>query len=341
MQEQNLSTICNIAYVDKNGNSHINASSKPSNIDAIPYPLWDAFPMESYALSTIGINQSNNSRGMQLISSRGCINKCTFCHRIGKGERFRKVFNVVSEMKYLYDFYNVTYFTFLDELLIVSLDRLKEFARCLELFDLLGKIKFNAGGIRSNVVTDEIASLFEHIGCQYMTIGFESMSEDVLKKMRKNVTPEDNIRCLEILRKHKIHVGINFIWGMPGDTEKTLRQNADTLKKYNTYGELRTIRPVTPYPGSELFTIAVEQGMLLGPDDFFNKFNNSDLISVNFTDLPIEKMYECLFEINSELIIDHHEHIGGNPEEDIKHLYDLYFNDFTSFRGFRKYERKE
>ena len=43
-------------------------------------------------------------------------------------------------------------------------------------------------------------------------------------------------------------------------------------KKIQLYGQVRTIRPVTPYPGCPLYYEAIEKGLLEGPDDFYNKF---------------------------------------------------------------------
>ena len=60
--------------------------------------------------------------------------------------------------------------------------------------------------------------------------------------------------------KYDIRMGINFIWGIMSDNKDTLRESVDFIKKYNTYAELRTIRPITPYPGSELYYYAISRG---------------------------------------------------------------------------------
>ena len=88
---------------------------------------------------------------------------------------------------------------------------------------------------------------------------------------------------------------------------------------------------------------AIEMGLLKGPDDFFEKFKNSDLISVNFTDLPTEECHRLLFAANTELITDHFLKTKGDMREAknmIDAFYGLYFEKEYKFRGARHYERK-
>jgi len=44
-----------------------------------------------------------------------------------------------------------------------------------------------------------------------------------------------------------------LLWNNIADNEETLTKAVEFLKKYNTYSEIRTIKPVTPYPGSALY----------------------------------------------------------------------------------------
>ena len=116
------------------------------------------------------------------------------------------------------------------------------------------------------------------------------------------------------------------------------------LKKYNTYGQLRTVRPVTPYPGSQLFHDSLEKGFLKDPDDFFEKFKNSDLITVNFLDIPTDVAHRLLFKANTELILDHYIKTNGNMDDAksvIDAFYGLYFKKQYKFRGARHYNREE
>jgi len=320
-------------------------------LDTIPFPAWDLFPMDKYINCIQYQEMDPKEKSMQIVTSRGCINKCTFCSRTVKGIRLRSPQNIVKEMKELYDRYNITYFEIQDELFIPQKKRLLGFIDELKKADLLGKVKY-AISIRADLVKDETVRLLKGSGCKFISIGFESVTQEVLDEMKKNVTVEDNYNAARILKKHNMLFGINFIWGMPSDNEETLQKSVNFMKKFNSYSELRTIRMITPYPGSELYYDALDQGLLSGPQDFFDKFKNSDLITVNFTKYSTEDCYKMLFEANCELINDHFmkrdgwcfEKFDNAPDRlsMIQDFHDLYFGtgDKRKFRGARHYEKK-
>jgi len=167
--------------------------------------------------------------------------------------------------------------------------------------------------------------------------------------MNKHTTIEQNIKAIELSKEMGFETtGLNFIWGNPGDTEKTLKDNVELIKKYQDYTQLRTIRPVTPYPGCKLYYDAIAEGKLEGAKDFFEKFKNSDLITVNFTEYSLEKCYKLLFDTNRDLIVDYYSNLHNRTGEKnsitrdtlIKNFYELYFEGKTNFRGARHYGKK-
>jgi anaerobic magnesium-protoporphyrin IX monomethyl ester cyclase len=96
---------------------------------------------------------------------------------------------------------------------------------------------------------------------------------------------------------------------------------------------MRTIRPVTPYPGSPLYYYAMEKGLLKDCNDFYeNKHINSDLLAVNFTDLTDDEFHEALLESNSMLLDNYIEKLRLSYNKQMK---DLYCGHNAGFRGFR------
>lgn len=336
-----FSNVKGIAY-QINGKIYTNEKRKPIfHLDSIPFPAWSLFPMDRYTTCLNLFNMEKDDKVLGILTSRGCVGKCSFCYRMEKGIRVRSIDNVIEEMKILKERYGVNYFFIQDELFVFSKKRIFEFAKALQKNNL--KIKF-ACDCRVDIFDEEIAKCMVDIGCQFFDFGFESADQEVLNKMHKKVTVEQNIRAAEIVNKFKgIGMGLNFLWGNFGDTEKTIRKNVDFIKKYNTYHHLRTIKPVTPYPGSPLYYEAIKMGKLKGPEDFFEKFKNSDLLTVNFTNIPDENFYQLLLEANKELIINHYKNTQGNINEAnelIETFRKLYSGEIKNFRGARHYERK-
>jgi len=339
----NLKDVKGIAFRDENKVT-VNERVLPvKNLDEIPFPAWELFPMDKYRSTCQYMGQNKNEYSFPMITSRGCINDCYFCYRCEKGIRFRSIENVMYEMKMLFVNYGITYFIFQDELFIANLKRLKEFIQGLKDWKMYGKIKYNMGGIRANIVTDELARLLKESGCEYANVGFEAMDQNCLDEMNKRETVQHNITCAENLKKHNVTMGLNFIWGVPSDNEETLRHRVDFLRQYNSYSELRTIRPITPYPACQFYYDAIDKGLIKDAEDFYNKFKNSDLITVNFTKISNDDAYKMLFKANLELTLDHIKHSKMSVDEAnniLKGFFELYFEGKEKFRGARKYVKE-
>ena len=94
-------------------------------------------------------------------------------------------------------------------------------------------------------------------------------------------------------------------------------------------------------PGCQLYHDAIAEGLLEGPGDFFEKFKNSDLMTVNFTDIDAKSYYLLLFAANWDLIKDYQKHTAMTVTESERLIEDfrrLYFEKDVSFRGARHYE---
>ena len=305
-------------------------------LNELPFPAWDLFPMEQYATCLKFAKMTETDRAFPLISTRGCTDKCSFCFRLDAGIRIRKPEQVVAEMKVLNERWGINYFYFVDELAIVSRAQILKLLALIK--ETLPPIKFRID-CRVTMFDDEIALALKDAGCVFLNIGFETSSQEVLDQMNKRATVEQNIAAADTAVRHGLGMGINMIWGMPGDSLETMRQNAAFIKRFNQYDQIRTIRPVTPYPGSPLFNIAVANGDLTGPDNFYARFHNSDLYMVNFVGIPMDEIYKTLFEVNKDLILDHFQHTSGDmamADDLIARFYDLYFNGGTEFRGPRR-----
>jgi len=334
-QQGSLSGVKGIAY--RQGNQVlVNERQKPvQNLDEIPLPAWDLFPMDKYTTCLRFPGMKATDKAFPILSSRGCVNRCNFCYRMEKGIRARSIPNIIEEMKLLHDRYGITYFFFLDELFVFSKQRIQAFAQALKESGL--KVMINVES-RVDVFDEEIADILISAGCVFVNIGFESTSQKVLNKINKNVTVEQNYRAAALAKSKGLGMGLNCLWGEPGDDEESLRTNVDFIMNYNLYDQIRTIRPVTPYPGCDLYDEALDLKLLTGPDDFFERFTNSDRITVNFTGIPDKQCYELLLDANTRLILDHFNHTNGNMTQArdlIEKFRQLYAGEIRNFRGAR------
>jgi len=128
--------------------------------------------------------------------------------------------------------------------------------------------------------------------------------------------------------------GINFMWGNIGDTAASLDAAVEFIIKWNPGHELRTIRPVTPYPGSPLFEEAIKRGLVKDAEDFYdNKHVNSDLLSCNFTEYSDQEVHNLLYKANLRLMKHHYE---ARRLQQNQAAFDAYNGHNNGFRGFRE-----
>jgi radical SAM superfamily enzyme YgiQ (UPF0313 family) len=160
------------------------------------------------------------------------------------------------------------------------------------------------------------------------------MDNQVLKNMKKALTTDIIIKGIEATLESGISPGFNIIFGNIGDSKETLDKGVEFLLKYDDGAQMRTIRPVTPYPGSPLYYYAIEHGLLKDCADFYeNKHTNSDLLAINFTAMSDKEFHRCLLEANTKLITNYfHKKLASTIIQAEK----LYLSNDSSFRGFRQ-----
>lgn len=265
-----------------------------------------------------------------VITGFGCPYECSFCFRLTRGRQQRPVEEIAHEILWLKENLWITFIQFQDELLMTGPRRTA--AVCEAIRDL--GIGWSCQG-RVNVAAEnpEILDLMAEVGCRFINYGVESADQGVLDLMKKRQIVEQSRVALEATRKAGISPGVNMLWGCPGDSEASLWAGVDMIKEYSDLTQRRTIRPVTPYPGSPLFHQAVAEGKLEGTGDFWEKFTNSDLITVDFMDIPRADAHRMLYEANLELLRHHHAALDRHLDATARRLY---IDGDADFRGWRQ-----
>lgn len=121
------------------------------------------------------------------------------------------------------------------------------------------------------LIDDTLITVMERAGFRSIGITVESASDEVLHGLRKGYTAGDVHRAAQVVRNHKLPCVWIFMLGGPCETEATVRKTLRFAEKF--------IRPhdtaffgigVRVYPGTELETIARQQGVLsLSSEEMF------------------------------------------------------------------------
>jgi len=328
--QKGFSRIKGIAYRD--GEKFVVNERRPAikDVDSIPFPAFHLFPIDYHRLLR-PVNVRKTDFAMPVLSARGCIYKCNFCYRMDKGYRPRSNESIIDEIELLKKEYGITYILFSDELLMSTMKRTIDLCESLIKSGL--DIVWNCNG-RLNNAKPEVLKLMKRAGCVFINYGIEAFDDEVLETMNKELTTDQIVRGINATLKIGISPGMNIIFGHIGDNKEVLQKGVDFILKYSDGAQFRTIRPVTPYPGSSLYYHAIEKGLMKNCEDFYeNKHINSDLLAVNFTDLSDDEFHGCLLAANTTLIKDYHKKKAFATIEEAKKLY---LSKNSNFRGFRQ-----
>ncbi|MBW1902025.1 MAG: radical SAM protein [Deltaproteobacteria bacterium] len=116
-----------------------------------------------------------------------------------------------------------------------------------------------------NNADDELIELMAKAGCVEVSLGSESGSAEILRRLNKKFTPEDVRRISDSLKRHGISRMGFLLLGGPGETRKTVEESlafADSL----ALEALKITMGIRIYPGTSLARTAVKEGMV-SPDD--------------------------------------------------------------------------
>jgi radical SAM superfamily enzyme YgiQ (UPF0313 family) len=273
-----------------------------TNLDMLPIPDWEGFGLMEYLDNQKPdldcYDSIDNPRSYSIVGSRSCVFKCSFCfHTIGNKYRQRSIDNIMEEIKWAVDKYNVNHFDFLDELFAYDKPRALEFlARFRDFIKTVPyeiRLFFN---IRSDNVDVEILNAVRECGFVVIGLGLESMSDVVLDSMKKHMTAEQTTNCLTLIALNRLNILGTYIFGDPAETLDTAKETIDFyIKRQDILRGGSRLAFVIPFAGSEVYNNAVKKGLIDEMEfinnlekngyDFFNPINLTGLNDADFETL--------------------------------------------------------
>ncbi len=190
--------------------------------------------------------------------SRGCPNTCEYCATgtiYQKQHSCRPVRDVISELEQ--NGRRIVFFV--DDNIIANSDAAKELFRAL----IPLKIRWTGQASLNFVEDPELMDLMLKSGCVGLVIGFESISRDNLKAMKKNCNlPYENYeQALEIIRSSGLMIWAAFLMGYDYETEASIQETLEWIlsKKF----AFAAFNILMPYPTTLFYKRMEEEGRLL------------------------------------------------------------------------------
>lgn len=241
-----------------------------SPLDDLPYPAFELTDYHRYANESFKhvVDAPRAFPYAKMITSRGCPIGCTFCQVeviSGKITRYQSASRVVDEMEWLIDRYGVKAIDFLDDNFLGHKGRSREIFR--EMIRRKVPVVWNAANVSSWFLNDEILELMKESGCQYVSIAVESGVERVLKHIIKKPVKLDHVHAM-VAKVRALEMDSTTLWviGSPGETWNEIRETIRVAEWMQS--DYTKINVATPYPGTELFDMAVHGGYLKPEFDF-------------------------------------------------------------------------
>mgnify|MGYP001609692874 FL=1 len=181
-----------------------------------------------------------------VMSAYGCPFRCRFCSH-DRNVRFKDIDLFLGEISYLYNIQNIRYFYIYDDTFLLNRERIIKILEGLELFS---DAHFQCL-TRANLINEEIAERLKEANFVRVSMGLESGSDEILKRVSKGVWIEDAVRACEILHNTGIETRASFILGLPYETHETVNETIEFAKSLELYHANFNI--MTPYPGSEAY----------------------------------------------------------------------------------------
>jgi len=222
------------------------------DLDSLPCPDWEQIDPRLYDKAPHG-GLIKNFPVAPVISTRGCPFECAFCASPRLWERtirFRSPENVVDEIEFLINNYGVREIHFEDDNLTLKRDHIEKICNLL----LKRNIKIpwaTPNGIRADRLDWELLKLMKQSGCYFLAFGIESANSAILKNVKKNSDPAAVENAVKMAKKLGIITQGFFIFGLPGETEQTMRESLAFAKRTGLDKAQFLIFDVLP--GSELW----------------------------------------------------------------------------------------
>ncbi len=245
------------------------------DLDYLPMPFWKDLSMNDYTDRASRYADSkyagprNEVKFFSLLTTRGCSNNCTFCavnvvHK--RRLRFRSPKKVFGEIKWLYNTYGARYFQIVDD--TATTKRENMLALCRMLIDSGIGVRWTCKS-RVNTVDAEMLEYMKKAGCRLISYGAESGDEEILRKIRKNITLEQIKKAFTMTKDAGISSEAFFMVGNLGETWDSVRHTIDFIRELEADDVSCSI--TVPFPGTEIYKTAKEKGWLEGVD--YAKFN--------------------------------------------------------------------
>ncbi|MBM3245183.1 MAG: radical SAM protein [Candidatus Omnitrophica bacterium] len=225
------------------------------NLDSLPFPDKELYYREI----------PRYRRGYTIITRRGCINSCSYCHNTvwqklypeSRKIRLRSVGNVLKELAEAKKKYNFKLLRINDDLFTYDKEWLRDFSKQYRKEINIPLYCFGS----PSTIDEEVISYLKDASCYQLCLGVQSVNEQVRREIFHRQEPNEKIiGAIRLCRKNNIRVVADNIVGYPGQTDKDFSEIADFYSNHRAHRIC--VFWLIYFPGTDIVDIARKKGVL-------------------------------------------------------------------------------
>ena len=230
--------------------------------DRWPFPARDLIDLKTYKYTIEG------ERATSIVTMSGCPFACSYCsHWCGYRKIEGKSSNYVSrEIDHIKTKYDMRAIMFYDDEINLRPDFQTEFLPMLRSSGIIWRAFFKGG---KNLTNERVFEEMSSAGCVQLCTGAESADENILKKINKKTSVDDNTNFVKYCVKNSIKPKVFTQVGLPGETNESIKKLRNWLVSMVDEGlSDADVSITTPFEGTPIYE---------NPDEYEIHFNKSSL----------------------------------------------------------------
>lgn len=259
-KRKDYSKIKNLVYRKENKIIKNEVRNLIENLDDLPFPKKELF------YKVIPYTKKNYT----LLTARGCPYFCTYCFNhmykkiyLNKGTylRQRSVENVLSELRLAKRKYNYKFVSIIDDVFMVNDKWIENFCKK---YKKEINVPFRCIG-HVNCINENKIKFLKMAGCDTIQIGVQTTCENTRKNIiHRYETNETIINAVKIIKKYKIKLEMDHIFGFPYEGEK---EQINAAKFYNeTRPDIINCYWLKCFPKTDIIPHMIKAGNLTEED---------------------------------------------------------------------------
>lgn len=220
-----------------------NPQAEPLDLKTLPVPAFHLLDFGKYFYEILG------NRFCLFEISRGCFFRCRFCNKImyGEGVRSKSKEQVFNEITIAVEKNGVRTGYFID------LDFLSNKEIAGQVCDYIIRKKYKlswACQTRADLMDKGILKKMKTAGCSIIHMGIETIAQESLDYLNKNIMVEGNEKALNLCRECGIKSFAFLLFGLPGETDKDRKKTMSIIKRLNP--DFVSFHNIVSYKGSDI-----------------------------------------------------------------------------------------